>query len=109
MRSEQAESERGFLALGRDEPSPRIDLISENEPRRAHVTPRRDRERDLGSQLVSARLGNLGNPVCITQSAPMTVIGKQNGCYNCPILQVQRCITQSVRSVRILNQIGCYN
>ena len=57
-RSVQAESEQRFFVLGRDEPSPRIDLISENGPRRAHVTPRRDRERDLGSRLISARLGS---------------------------------------------------
>jgi hypothetical protein len=59
-RSEQAESERGFLALGRDEPSPRIDLISENEPRRARVTPSRDREWRRAAQLISARLRVLG-------------------------------------------------
>jgi len=55
-RSEQVEFERGFLALGRDEPSPRIDLISENEPRRAHVSPSQVRERAILSTLGSARL-----------------------------------------------------
>ena len=44
----------------RAELSPRIDLISENEPRRAARSPSRDREWDLESRLVSARFGVLG-------------------------------------------------
>ena len=59
--SVQTETENRFYVLGRAEPRPRNDLITENEPSRAASQPSRDRALSSDSRLVSARLANLGN------------------------------------------------